>query len=87
MAAEAGKPVSVCGEMAADPLHAVLLLGLGITEFSLSAPYIPLIKQTLRTVSRTDALQFAQRILSLESSTAIRDEIERSRTALRVPRL
>jgi phosphotransferase system enzyme I (PtsP) len=87
VAAEAGKPVSVCGEMAADPLHAVLLLGLGITEFSLSAPYIPLIKQTLRTVSRTDALQFAQRILSLESSTAIRDEMERSRTALRVPRL
>jgi len=86
VAAEAGKPVSVCGEMAADPLHAVLLLGLGITEFSLSAPYIPLIKQTFLNISRKDALQFAHRILSLESSTAIREEMERSRKAFAVPK-
>jgi len=86
VAAEAGKPVSVCGEMAADPLHTVLLLGLGITEFSLSAPYIPLIKQTFLNISSKDALQFAQRILSLESSTAIREEMERSRKAFAVPK-
>ena len=48
VALKAGKGVSLCGEMAADPLNAVLLLGMGITEFSLSAPAIPVVKQALR---------------------------------------
>ncbi len=85
--AATGKPVSLCGEMAADPLNAVLLLGLGVTEFSLSAPYIPLIKQAFLKISREDALLFAQRILALESSSAIRAEMERSRKTFDLPRL
>ena len=40
-AAKAGKKASVCGEMAADPLNALLMLGMGIREFSLSAPMHP----------------------------------------------
>lgn len=85
--AEAGKPVSLCGEMAADPLHALLLLGLGIREFSLSAPYIPLIKQTFLKVSHRDAQSFARRILGLESSAAIRAEMDRSRKTFDLPRM
>ena len=43
-----GKKVSVCGEMASDPLNALLLVGMGVREFSLSAPSIPLVKQAIR---------------------------------------
>ncbi len=48
---KAGKRASVCGEMAADPLCALLLAGMGIREFSLSAPSIPVVKQALRSNS------------------------------------
>ncbi len=48
-------PVSVCGAMASDPLAAVLLLGLGVREFSMEAAAIPEIKETLRRVTRGEA--------------------------------
>ncbi|MDF1753630.1 MAG: phosphoenolpyruvate--protein phosphotransferase [Verrucomicrobiales bacterium] len=50
-----GIPVSVCGEMAADPCSALLLLGLGIDSLSMSAFSIPRIKWLIRTVSRKEA--------------------------------
>lgn len=46
-----GLRLSVCGEMAANPLAAAVLVGLGVTELSLSPPAIPLVKQTLRSLS------------------------------------
>jgi len=67
----AGKPVSLCGEMAADPLNAALLLGLGITEFSLAAPAIPVVKQALRTESLLRAQELAAEVLRMESGPAI----------------
>ncbi len=45
-----GVPVSVCGEMASEPLSAVLLLGLGFTTLSVAPPEIPMIKWLVRTV-------------------------------------
>jgi len=77
--ARAGKGVSICGEMAADPVNAVLLLGLGITEFSLSAPYIPVVKQSIRSISGTEAEELAARVLKLECSAEIREEIRHFR--------
>ena len=46
--ARPGIPVSMCGEMAADPLHAVVLLGLGVRELSMSPAAIPRVKAALR---------------------------------------
>ncbi|GIH70717.1 phosphoenolpyruvate--protein phosphotransferase [Sphaerimonospora thailandensis] len=43
----AGKPVGVCGEAAADPLLAVVLVGLGVTSLSMSAPSIPAVRESL----------------------------------------
>jgi phosphotransferase system enzyme I (PtsP) len=68
----ADKPVSICGEMAADPINAVLLFGMGIREFSLSAPSIPVVKQTIRTISRGLAEEVAREALSLESAGTVR---------------
>ncbi|HEU4698011.1 MAG TPA: phosphoenolpyruvate--protein phosphotransferase [Gemmatimonadales bacterium] len=46
----AGRPVGVCGEMASEPLTAVLLLGLGYDRLSVAPPALPLIRWVLRTV-------------------------------------
>jgi phosphotransferase system enzyme I (PtsI) len=48
----AGKPVSVCGEMAADPLGALLLAGLGLRKFSVSESKVAFLKALLAKHSR-----------------------------------
>ena len=50
-----GIPVSVCGEMAADPVLLTLLVGLGLREFSMAPTAIPLAKQVLRGLRAGDA--------------------------------
>lgn len=73
--AEAGKqggiPVSLCGEMAADPLNALLLAGLGITDLSMSSPSIPKVKRAVLGATLRAAEQLAAEVLTLESSRAI----------------
>jgi phosphoenolpyruvate-protein phosphotransferase (PTS system enzyme I) len=65
------KPVSICGEMAANPLFTQLLVGLGIEQLSCPPRYIPLIKKTIRSFSYQDAKQLAEHILHLESAYEI----------------
>lgn len=64
-------PVSLCGEMAADPVSALLLAGLGITDLSMSSPSIPLVKQVLRSTSMAKARELAKAVLEMESSEEI----------------
>jgi len=59
----AGKPASVCGEMASDPLGAYLLLGMGYDILSVAPPAIPLIKWLLRQVSARAARDAAAQAL------------------------
>ena len=63
----AGKPVSVCGEMAADPTLFLLLLGLGIREFSMGPRSVPLLKDVARCASAADAARLARAALSLST--------------------
>ncbi len=63
-AGKAGVKASVCGEMAADPLNALLLTGMGIREFSLSAPSIPIVKQALRAHSLKECRKLARDVLA-----------------------
>lgn len=65
---KAGKKASVCGEMAADPLCALLLAGMGIKEFSLSAPSIPVVKQAFRNNSFEACRRLAKAALACRSS-------------------
>jgi phosphotransferase system, enzyme I, PtsP len=64
--------------MAADPMNAVLLLGLGISDFSLSAPSIPAVKDAIRKVSLASAREIAEKVLLLESSEEIRNCLKRA---------
>jgi phosphotransferase system enzyme I (PtsI) len=68
-----GIPVSLCGEMASDPALLTLLVGLGLTEFSMTPGAIPVAKQVLREVRSDDLRAMARRILRL----AAIDDIER----------
>jgi phosphotransferase system enzyme I (PtsI) len=54
----AGKPVTLCGEMAADPRACILLFGMGLRSFSMSPAFVPIIKELLRvlTVPQTQAI-------------------------------
>jgi len=75
-AAAAGKPATLCGEMAGEPINAILLMGLGIRSFSLSAPCIPQVKEAIRHVSLARARRIADRVLGMESALAIRGYLE-----------
>jgi len=70
-AAKAGKKASVCGEMAADPLNALLLIGMGIREFSLSAPSIPVVKQAIRKHDLETCRKLARSVLACRTSADI----------------
>ncbi len=59
----AGIPVSMCGEMASDPYAAVVLLGLGLDEFSMSAVSVPNVKRTIRSISLSEASDVASEVL------------------------
>ncbi len=65
-AKEQNIPVAVCGEMASEPLSAVLLLGLGVSELSMSSVFIPEIKELVRKHSFGTFQKMANHILSLE---------------------
>ncbi|HEY4595790.1 MAG TPA: phosphoenolpyruvate--protein phosphotransferase [Thermoanaerobaculia bacterium] len=71
-AAEKGTRVGVCGGVAGEPLGAVILIGLGVTELSVSIPSIAAIKACIRNVSMADAQALARRALACESSEAVR---------------
>jgi phosphocarrier protein FPr len=75
-AAEAGRQggiaVALCGELAADPLATPLLLGLGLEEFSVSAPLIPELKRAISCWNLADAEEVAKEALAMESSQSVR---------------
>ncbi|MFH1498541.1 MAG: phosphoenolpyruvate--protein phosphotransferase [Verrucomicrobiota bacterium] len=66
-----GIKVSVCGEMASDPILVPLLLGLGVDELSMSPPLIPAARFLLRSMTMEDARKLAAKALTMDSPKAI----------------
>lgn len=64
-------PVSVCGEMAGDPVFAPLLLGLGVDCLSMAPPWIPSVKYIVRAMTMTDARTLAKEALAMTSPREI----------------
>ena len=65
-------PVSVCGEMAANPRLTKLLLGLGLRSFSMNAAAVPRVKQAVRATNIDDCARFARKVMEQSDPAAIR---------------
>jgi phosphoenolpyruvate-protein phosphotransferase len=68
-----GKWVGLCGELAGDPLAAPVLLGLGLDEWSMNPPAVPLVKQRVRSLSLEDSRALAHRCLQAQSPEQVRE--------------
>jgi phosphotransferase system enzyme I (PtsI) len=70
------KPVAVCGEMAADPIAALLLTGMGLREFSMTAHSIPAIKNIIINNSFTKAHEICSKVMSMTDTKSIMKYLE-----------
>jgi phosphotransferase system enzyme I (PtsI) len=68
-------PVSVCGEMAANPKLTPLLLGLGLRSFSMNASAVPRVKQAIRGTTIDHCVRFARKVMEQADPVAIRDMV------------
>jgi len=71
-----GKPVSVCGEIAGDPIYAGLLLGMGATSLSLTSSMLPELKYFIRNVNITDARALVKEVLKVNDPVAVVKRLE-----------
>lgn len=69
---EAGKPVTVCGEMAGQPKSFLMLLGMGLRNFSMSPAFVPSIKQLASRVSVTEAEAIFQKVAKFKTTGQVR---------------
>jgi len=81
-AGEYGVPVSVCGELAGDPRFTPLLIGLGVSELSVSLRNLPLIKKVIRNTSVVRCHQLVEQIEVLSSPGDIQDLLNQEFHAL-----
>jgi phosphocarrier protein FPr len=75
----AGIEATLCGEMAADPLAAPLLIGLGLEEFSVSARLIPELKRAIARWTAADAERLAREALQLDTAATVRELLRQAR--------
>jgi len=81
---KAGIPVSMCGEMAADPIYAIVLLGLGLEVFSMNPSSVPVIKNVIRSVRYRDCRRIAEAALTKRTAQEIEEFVIES-VATRFP--
>jgi phosphotransferase system enzyme I (PtsI) len=80
----AGRWVGICGEMAGDPRTAILLLGLGVDELSMSPFDLPRVKAAIRSVRREAAVELACQALGQSSAAGVK-ELLRARVETMLP--
>jgi phosphotransferase system enzyme I (PtsP) len=77
-AQNAGKPVSVCGELAGDPGGAMLLLAMGYSTLSMSVTNLLKVKSTLRAISKEQLNSLLDEVLSLSDSNSVNQRLNRA---------
>ncbi|MBV9960232.1 MAG: phosphoenolpyruvate--protein phosphotransferase [Acidobacteria bacterium] len=86
-AAEAAQiPAVVCGEMAGTPAYAVMLIGLGATELSMTSSSIPRVRRAVAEIRYSDAREIALRCLDSDTADDV-EELVRNEFSARWPRL
>ncbi|MFA5517338.1 MAG: phosphoenolpyruvate--protein phosphotransferase [Desulfuromonadales bacterium] len=75
VAQKLGKGLCLCGEMASDPLNFLVLVGMGIREFSMASPFIPRTKAFLRDFDSLTARRVAREVLSMNETSRIRTHL------------
>ncbi len=76
------KGLCLCGEMASDPINLMVLVGMGVREFSMPAPFIPRTKAFLRTLPLETATKAAKAVLKMTDHARIRSYLERKLKSL-----
>ena len=71
-----GKPVSVCGELAGNPMGAVLLMAMGYDCLSMNATNLPKVKSVLRGISREWAEKLLEEVITMESGEVIASTLQ-----------
>jgi len=66
------KPVSVCGELAADPVAVPVLIGLGVDELSLAPNAIPSVKAIIRKLEHNRAVELVEKMLATDNAGSAR---------------
>jgi phosphotransferase system enzyme I (PtsI) len=73
---EKGISIYMCGEMAAEPLFAPILLGLGVGELSMNPQAIPIVKNAIRAIDTTDLGFFLEEVLKMTTAQAVEALLE-----------
>ncbi len=76
------KPVSICGEIASDPIYVSLLLGMGADSLSLTPVMLPEVKYLIRNMDMTAAQALVDEVLALNDSDAIVQRLEKFRNQI-----
>jgi phosphotransferase system enzyme I (PtsI) len=72
---DAGIRVCVCGEMAADPMMAIVLLGMGVHELSMSAVSVPPVKRLIRSIRLSEAKGLVEDLLGEETIEGVKEVV------------
>jgi phosphotransferase system enzyme I (PtsI) len=72
-----GVSISICGEMAGNPIYTVLLLGIGLTRFSVIPRNIPIIKELISNISSVEAAESVSHLFAIKTSTGVNRWIKR----------
>ncbi len=83
-AAQMGKPVSLCGEMAADPVCTLILIGMGLRDLSMSPFFIPVIKRLIRAADLATAERLADDVQRLTTVKEVKGRVFEQMRALGV---
>jgi phosphotransferase system enzyme I (PtsI) len=74
---EAGIPVAICGEMAAEPAYAIILLGLGLDEFSMNPVSIPKVKKMLRRLRYEETQSLVEQLFRFQTALEIERHVRK----------
>ena len=72
-----GIPVAICGEMAAEPTYVMILMGLGLREFSMNPAAIPKMKKMLRSSRYEEARVLAEEVFQFSTASEIESHVRK----------